>query len=149
MRRRSLLAICLFFLVAQGCSRSPEAGTGWLERGRHLLFGVVSEEVPTGIYMPDEEWDDQAEVVRFDEERFPDWARGRYSACIYWSGEYSRRELNQNRSPGEPRQWDLRGTAWGWVLLGGEAPHILQLIIRDKGEEIVVVDSWGAPDDGS
>jgi len=149
MRARMCLALCLLGLVVYGCSSGSGTGENWLDQGRHLLFGVASGEVPSGIYMPDEEWNEQEEVVRFDEERFPDWARERYSVCVYWSGEYSRRELNQNRSPGEPRQWDLRGPAWGWVLIGDEAPHILQLVIRDKGEEIVLVDAWGAPDDGS
>ena len=141
------LVLCVVGVAIYGCSRGSGAGAEWLERGRHLLFGVASEEVPAGIYMPDEEWDERREVVRSDEERFPDWARDRYSICVYWSGEYSRRELNQSREPGEPREWDLRGQAWGWVLLGDEAPHVLQLVIRDKGEEIVVVDAWGAPDD--
>jgi hypothetical protein len=148
MRCRPLLAVCLLCFLAHGCSRERELDVGWLERGKHLLFGVASEEVPSGIYMPDEEWDEQAEEVRFDEERFPDWARGWYSACVYWRGEYSRREINQNRSPGEPTQWELVGTAWGWALVGDEALHILQLTIRDKGNEITVVDAWDAPDEG-
>jgi len=145
MRCRTSWAICFLCLAAYGCSRTSEAGAGWLEQGRHVLFGVASEQVPAGIYMPDEEWNEQEEEVRLDAERFPDWAQGRYSACVYWSGAYSRRELNQNRNPGEPTQWEIHGEVWGWVLLGDEAPHVLQLVVRDNGAENVVIDAWDAP----
>ena len=149
MRCRYWVFMCFVCLLAYGCSRTLDRDADWLEQGKHFLFGIVSEEVPSGIYMPSAEWNQEAEEVRFDEERFPNWARGLYSACVYWKGEYSRRELNQSRSPGEPTQWELQGTAWGWILVGDSAPHVLQLIIRDKGEEIVVVEAWNAPDDGT
>ncbi len=145
MRIRCLMPFLLICLLAHGCSETEGQNPEWLVSGRHTLFGVASDEVPHGVYMPDEVWDEAAEEVRFDEENFPDWARDRYAACVYWKGEYTRREINHERRPGEPVQWELQGSARGWVLVGEVAPYILQLTIVDNEQEIVVVDAWDPP----
>jgi len=139
-----VLALVLCFL-APGCTSVPDAsGEEFLEQGAAILQRAAVPHIPRGIYMPEAAWDEDV-LVRLNSERIPDWVLDDSAVCIYWERAYTRREMNQRRQRGEPVQWTLRGTASGWVVMGDDTLHILEVVIEDQGERVVAISAWEAP----
>jgi|GEM_PF-1940206 len=112
-------------------SLSAEQEEALIEKGRRLLhasiYGIL---VMEDVFEP--EWDFENEVVRLEEDRFPDWARDQYPVCLYWEAPMTRRTLRIERNPGESRWFVLPGKSWGWILVREEEAEE-----RDKiGSEI-------------
>lgn len=107
----------------------------WLRLADETLSAQAMESIPRGIYRPPPVWTEAPASAHTDRERFPGWAEGAYEACIYWKRTYTRDMLNQARSSGEPRIWDIAGTATGWILVSQGDVHILELTLHEQ---------WGA-----
>ncbi len=95
------------------------------------------------------EWVESSLSANVDRESMPAWATDQYSICVHWQRQYTRMEINQNRSSGEPQRWAITGEAEGWILLADEAYHILSLTLTEQGkaqpEVIEVKDAWDSP----
>lgn len=94
-------------------------------------------------------WVEGSSVANFDPDRMPDWASADFDVCVHWQSQYTRNEINSNRSPGEPQRWDIVGVAEGWILLSQDRNVTLELTLSEQGmrtpQIIQVVDAWGGP----
>jgi hypothetical protein len=95
----------------------------------------------------DAEWDLESAEATLDEERFPDWARGRYDVCIHWTISFSLKIFNNNRRPGNSSVFIMQpADGWGWILIGDREDYILELgyQLRDY-DPVILVDLWDTP----
>ena len=114
----------------------PPAVIGLVRRAgeliRHHLGGHFTDQ---GVNF-DERYD--AEGI-FADDRFPDWARGEYEACVYWTDGFS---IGHGYSEFVPR---IRGTAWGWALINDDFEvHVLEIAYEneDTGETHILLSQW-------
>jgi hypothetical protein len=78
-------------------------------------------------------------VGEYAEDRFPDWARDRFEACVAWSDEFHAGKANGT---------SIKGRAWGWVLINRDLDvHILELSYEndETGETTVLISAWEEP----
>ena len=74
-----------------------------------------------------------------DDDRFPEWARGTYDACIYWEDAYTMRTVQ-----GPMR----KGVVQAWILVANDlSQHILEmsLVSDETGERLKMIDQWDGP----
>ena len=96
-----------------------------IERGRDLLHTQVAAVLDEGNFTP--EWCFEDEIARLDEGAFPDWARSHFEICMYWELPMTDELIRIQRQPGESRWFELKGVCWGWILLGENGHHVLEL----------------------
>jgi len=76
-------------------------------------------------------------------ERMPDWARGNFEVCTYWTSPIEFRSTYSH---------DITHNivrAWGWAVVGRKLEiHILEISCEDAatGEVIRLIDQWDAPE---
>jgi hypothetical protein len=93
-------------------------------------------------------WDEGDRVVgTLDDEAFPDWARGAFSACVRWEERFHRDIANPEAGPGEPTQIRQTGHAAGWILVGEDMRyHILELTVTFDGQTFDWIRAWDPPE---
>ena len=96
-----------------------------VERGKNLLRTEVASMIDDDFFTP--EWYFEDEIARLDEDAFPDWARAHFEICMYWELPMTDDLTYIQRKPGESRWFQITGKCWGWILLGEEGYHILEL----------------------
>jgi len=151
-RSVALLGLVLL-LIACGRQESEIDRTAeWLEKGKQTLSDAIVEYFINPLY--DTQWDFENAETKLDEERFPAWAQDSYDACVYWRTTFSDRVINENRRPGNSSQFLRRSaTAWGWILVGNQSVHILELGYQyDANEEydtpdgpVIKINAWDNP----
>lgn len=132
-----LLALLMVGLSLAGCVRSelePLAVVTLVNEADDLLMDYVD----TGQWVS---FDDgyEEEGVRTPD-RFPEWARSEYDACVYWTDGFRM----SNRSGGVA----AKGRAWGWILIDRELNyHILEVAYEDEetGETHTLRSAWAEP----
>ena len=85
-------------------------------------------------------WDAGDRVVgELDEERFPDWARGMYVACVRWEETFTRAVADDETGVTTTQH----GRADGWILIGdGMYHHILELTVDFDGHHFDWIRAW-------
>jgi hypothetical protein len=149
-RRRLIQVACMVALFGLfGCHSTSSDQTAWLNRGATILAGNANAAVPQAIYMDPAVWIEDSPSIEIANDRLPEWAVDDFEVCVHWHAQYSREELNQNRSRGEPTRWQITGDAQGWILLSADDHHILELSLTEQGGEapatITVINAWDAP----
>ncbi len=93
------------------------------------------------------EWDLDGAEATLDEERFPDWARGRYDVCIHWTIPFSMKIFNNDRRPGNSSVFIMQpADGWGWILIGEREDYILELGYQLHGyDPVTILDLWNTP----
>ena len=93
-------------------------------------------------------WDEGDRLVgEIDEEAFPDWAQGAFSACVHWQESFHRDITNPETGPGLPTHIRQTGHAEGWILVGqGMRYHILELTVTFEGQTFEWISAWDPPD---
>ena len=93
-------------------------------------------------------WDAGDRLVgELDEEAFPDWARGAFSACVHWEESFHRQAANPQTGPGEPTHIRQTGHAEGWILVGeGMRFHVLELTVTFDGQTFEWIRAWDPPE---
>jgi len=132
-----------------GCSSSEGRQAGWLALGTSLLEAEARAAVPQGIYMAPEIWVNDSSIANIDNAQMPEWAGSDFETCVHWQARYTRREMNQTRSQGEPAQWQISGVAEGWILLTEDDFFVLELTLSEEGMSqpmtLRVVSAWDGP----
>lgn len=83
--------------------------------------------------------DDRLSPAIRDDDRFPEWAREQYDACIHWEDPYVLRMVD-----GPMR----KGIVQAWILVSNDlSKHILEmsLISDETGERLAMIDQWDGP----
>ena len=83
--------------------------------------------------------EDRLSPGTLDEDRFPDWARGEYDACVHWEDNYVLRMVQ-----GAMR----RGVVQAWILVADDlSKHVLEisLVSDETGERLVMFEQWEDP----
>lgn len=145
MRWTSLLVV--LFLAA--CSSTGPAQ--YITASQLLLKNEAEKALQEEIGFWFSEWDEASNVVgESDDERFPEWARDNYAACIHWRGTFQRETINSNRQQGEPLRIIVTGSAEGWILLKASLEwHILELSVEYEDETFLWIDAWDPPQESS
>ena len=95
-------------------------------RGGAFMSAVTTEKLRADFYPP--QWLTGSETVHRDTERFPLWAQDQYTVCVYWQQAYVKQAINSDRRPGRSSVYvQIAGKAWGWILVGEDDAHILEL----------------------
>jgi len=136
-------------LVLAACGRQlseEEQTAAWLEQGEHLLSGAAMAAIGgNDLYRT---WDLENGQTRIDEERFPEWARGQYDACVYWEAPYTVSVYNDDRRPGNSAMYlKIPCIAWGWMLVGEGDAHFLELSNEydTPSSPNRIIDAWEPP----
>jgi len=145
----TLTVLLLSSLLLAACGRQEPAEdqtAAWLDQGSRLLKEAAIDALgPTDWQRT---WDFDRSETRFDEERFPDWAREEYQACVYWEAPLYIKTFNNDRRPGNSAVMiDIPYTAWGWILIGEGGVHFLEHAYkRDEAEEATYwIQAWEMP----
>ena len=157
-RRRLAVVGLLLMILGTACGRArqpDEQRIAELLKIGALMLSAAAVKAVGGYgpeYLYDTEWYPENDISRIDEERFPNWAETEYQICMYWQGAYSTKHRNPNRTPENPAvTYDRFGTARGWILVGDDGTHFLELSYGydDEGEEgtTVAIDAWGQPEE--
>ncbi|MFC2078698.1 hypothetical protein ACFLSZ_01805 [Candidatus Bipolaricaulota bacterium] len=140
--------LMMMLIVAACSSVGPKQ---YITAGQLLLRTEAEKALQEEIGFWFSEWDEGSNVVgELDDERFPDWARDSYAACIHWKETFQRETINSNRQQGEPLQTIVTGSAEGWILMKESLDwHILELRVAYEDEEFLWIEAWDAPPDST
>ena len=134
-----LLVLLMVGLSLAGCVRSelePLAVVTLVNEADDLLMDFVQ----TGQWVQfDERYEGEAIAAP---DRFPEWARSQYEACIYWTDEF---RMN-NRQGGVA----AKGRVWGWIVINRKLDYqILEVAYEDEetGETHTLLSAWDEPVD--
>jgi hypothetical protein len=106
---------------------------------QYMRARAIQPGTENGLYR-DVIWDAGERVVgELDEERFPDWARGLFIACVHWEEAFTKE--SSDAVTGEPRI--QHGHAEGWILIGdGIYHHILELTVDFDSYHFDWIHAW-------
>ena len=144
MRRRSFIAVFSLLglmIWAFGCTKPNLEAVGL-----SYLFSAFQEELYehfettfvliNGATISAE---DRLSAPIRDDERFPEWARGAYDACVYWEDAYTMRMVQGPMK---------KGVVQAWILVANDlSKHILEisLVSDETGERLKMIDQWNGP----
>ena len=139
-RRRWLTCIAVVTALTSlvACTESPSAQAIRAAQ-QYMRARAIQPGTENGLYR-NVTWDAGNHVVgELDEDRFPDWARGMFIACVHWEETFTRKGTDAETGGTRIQH----GRAEGWILIGdGLYCHILELTVDFDGHHFDWIRAW-------
>ena len=143
MRRiplRGYGVLVLIGLMLCGCSRPSLEPVGAISLAQ-FAKAELADEFFNGGYASLDTHEEHSGTLQND--RIPDWAKDRYSVCVYWEDGFT---SSHRGLPGQ----NIRGDAWGWILVNKDLEtFVVELSYQrdDSDETVTLIDLWDGPAD--
>lgn len=146
MKRLTIVTLFFCILLLSACSSSD--ADKYVRIAQHQLRAhAIQPGLKYNLYRT-VTWDEGDRLVgELDDEAFPDWARGAFSACVHWEESFYRDTANREIGPSEPTHIRQTGHAEGWILIGeGMRYHVLELTVTFDGQTFEWIRAWDPPE---
>lgn len=138
LRYAAIVAVVSTLTSLTACTESPSSKAIRAAQ-QYMRARTIQPGIENGLYRS-VTWNAGDRVVgELDEERFPDWARGTFIACVHWEESFSR--VSTDAATGDSRT--QQGHAEGWILIGeGLYSYILELTVDFDGHHFDWIRAW-------
>jgi hypothetical protein len=145
---RIAVGLLLLVVLALPACEPPQSKTAIRAAQQYMRAMTVQPGSRNNLYRS-VVWDAGDRVVgELDDDRFPDWARPYFVACVRWEETFYREIANPaaQTDPTAPARIRQTGRAQGWILMGeGSRSRILELTVDFDGHHFDWIDNWEAP----